>query len=280
MYMLRFPLAAGVLVGLLATPALAQFDTAHNHLKCYAIRGPAIKGKWMLQNQFGREVIFKIQPKLLCAPTQKTCCDPAAVAAGCQAVPCQPDPVPPNPVHHYKCYRITFRQCTAADTICATPTPKVPKGIVVDLFSQFGSELNVSVGRPQLLCAPVQKVRVDQTTSTTTSTTVVQTTSTTTTTLQCRDVAPAGQPPMCAGPCPTGTGLECVFVPLVGCTCEIGCALEGPAPQTCNMQFCPNAVQQCQPTATNPCGCCGLVNAPCVAGADCCSGTCAANQCQ
>ena len=62
-----------VLMIALATSAFAQFDTQHDHLKCYKITGGAIVTKVQTDNQFGREMIFKLVPKFLCAPTQKTC---------------------------------------------------------------------------------------------------------------------------------------------------------------------------------------------------------------
>src|SRR5438552_18903281 len=61
-----------VLMIALATSAFAQFDTQHDHLKCYKITGGAIVTKVQTDNQFGRETIFKLVPKSLCAATPKT----------------------------------------------------------------------------------------------------------------------------------------------------------------------------------------------------------------
>ena len=96
----RIPLllaTAATVVGL-ATAATAQgvagtacttpFDPACTHLKCYQIKdkpstivtkSPVVQ----LDNQFGREVVYRLQPVLLCVPTQKSCCCPGP---GC-AVP-------------------------------------------------------------------------------------------------------------------------------------------------------------------------------------------------
>lgn len=278
-------LAATLLALGLAAPAAAQFDPAFNHLKCYRIRPqPGTSGgvvKTLLaENQFGRERIVKLTPVLLCAPTKKICCSNAADVPGCTQVSCPPDPTPNQPaaVDHFKCYKIGVKFCDQASAACTT-LAKAPKGIPATLVNQFGTE-KVLIGPAKLLCTPVLKI-ID-TTSTTTSTQTTTTESTTTTTLPCRDVAQPGQAPMCAGSCPVGSGLECVFIGgTVGCTCEIPCALTAPAPQTCNMQFCPKAGQQCIPTAVNPCGCCFPSGGPCTTASDCCSGVCmATNACQ
>ena len=85
----RFALAAGLLVGL-ATTAAAQtggvacttpFDPNCNHLKCYQIKDTAsivVSKTPLLQvaNQFGTEVLYRLQPFLLCVPSQKACCCP------------------------------------------------------------------------------------------------------------------------------------------------------------------------------------------------------------
>src|ERR1700674_5110443 len=84
MKQLRFVLAAAVCVAVLA-PALshAQFDPAHNHLKCYKIKEklpPIITQQFRLDNQFGEERIFKLTPQLLCVPTEKICCGMTCVS--------------------------------------------------------------------------------------------------------------------------------------------------------------------------------------------------------
>ena len=44
-----------------------------------------------VDNQFGREAIFRLQPVLLCVPSQKACCD---TSGSCSAANCAPNPVP------------------------------------------------------------------------------------------------------------------------------------------------------------------------------------------
>ena len=280
----RIVAAVALLAGILVTPASAQFNTAFNHLKCYKINGDAFLTNLIVDNQFGRERIFKLKPVLLCAPTRKICCQGQATSTHdttCVQIPCPPDHSlnQPAPVDHFKCYKILPKDCIGFNTTVATDCPAVGKFVknffAVDLTDQFHTEPNVAVGAPQILCAPVLKVVVRPSTTTTVTTIQTTTTTTTTTTLPCRDVAQPGQPPMCAGTCPPGSGLECVFIPSNSqCTCEIPCAPQGPVPQTCNNQFCPNAGQQCIPNATSPCSCCYPPGFPCTAGSDCCSGAC------
>ncbi len=189
------PVLAAALAGSAAAqgtgPACTQpFDPACNHLKCYQIsdkpstmvsRTPIVQ----IDNQFGREVLFRLQPILLCVPSQKACCN----ASGCSPANCQPNPVPAPGLPHFKCYRIKSKTCPNGS--CAT-LANFAKGTVVNLHDQFGQELNVPVGKPVLLCAPVEKVVVGQTTTTTT------TTNTTTTTI-CHFDATSNS---CVGPCP------------------------------------------------------------------------------
>src|SRR2546428_1552787 len=102
---MRLPfLFAVVLVASLAGSAAAQGtacltpnDPACNHLKCYQIsdkpstvvsKVPVVQ----LDNQFGKEVVFRLQPVLLCVPSQKSCCDSAG--ANCSPMRCLPNPVP------------------------------------------------------------------------------------------------------------------------------------------------------------------------------------------
>jgi hypothetical protein len=274
---MRLPfLLAAVLVAGLARSAAAQGtacttpnDPACNHLKCYQIsdKPSTVVSKTpivQLDNQFGREVLFRLQPVLLCVPSQKACCN----ATGCSVANCRPNPVPAPGLPHFKCYKIKAKTCPNGD--CATLANFAKGKIAVNLLDQFGQELNVAVGKPVILCAPVLKTVVGASTTTTQTTTTI--TQTTTTTMPCRDVAQPGTPPMCAGDCHPGSGLQCVFIPSAGtCNCEIPCALQG---TTCNNQFCPNATQQCVSNAVIPCGCCNLPGASCTAGSDCCSGTC------
>lgn len=265
-------LLAATALATLAAPASAQFDPAFNHLKCYRIKGKAITKTLVLENQFGREKVVKLTPYLLCTPTKKTCCANPATVAGCTPVPCPPDPTPnqPDAVDHYKCYKIAARYCApVAGAPPCTSLAAMPPTLVT-LVDQFVTE-QTRVGRPQILCAPVLK-RVDSPTTTSTTTT----STTTTTTTPCRDQSQPGTPPMCGGACPTGSGLACVFIPGVGCTCELPCELLTSG--ACSMQFCPKAGQQCLSTPTNPCGCCYPPGAgPCTSAADCCSGVCTAS---
>jgi hypothetical protein len=188
-------------------------------------------------------------------------------------------------VPHFKCYKIGVKTCTdAAGTVvdCSTITKFAKNTIQMNLHDQFGNE-TVFLGAPKLLCAPVVKQIVGQTTTTATIQTTTSTTvSTTTTTIPCRDISQPGTPAVCAGDCPPGTGLACVFIPGgLGCTCELPCALQGPVPQVCNNQFCPKAGQQCLTTAVNPCGCCyPPAGGPCASASDCCFGNCVGSVCQ
>jgi hypothetical protein len=248
--------AAAVLVAFgIATPAAAQFDPLHNHLKCYRIKDKAISRRLVLDNQFGRELVVKLQPQLLCLPTQKTCCQTVAGLAGCQPAPCDPDPVPPTPVHHFKCYKIAARLC--ANPAC-TAFLKPPKNLFVNLRDQFGIEQDVRVGPSQLLCAPVQKDVIGQTSTTTTSSTSTSSTQTTsststTSTIPCR-LDPTN-PPTCGGPCPPG--LICVNTPpgTTECDCvdqPLGCSLQTSG--ACG-GLCPGVTQQCLPDTTGNCRC-------------------------
>ncbi len=66
-----FIIAAGLIVGALATPASGQFDPLHNNLKCYKIKGPSLAVSLQLDNQFSRERVFKLVPQFLCLPTAR-----------------------------------------------------------------------------------------------------------------------------------------------------------------------------------------------------------------
>src|SRR3989442_11945291 len=184
--MLRFrvpvALLAGLLVGALASRAAAQgtactqpYDPACNHLKCYQIKDKpsTVVSKTpvlQLDNQFGREVVYRFQAVLLCVPTQKSCCCPGspgclAGATGCSGANCKPNPVPAPPLPHFKCYKIKAKTCPNGS--CATVANFASKVIHVNLRTQFGQELNVPVGKPQILCVPADKQVVGNSTSTT-----------------------------------------------------------------------------------------------------------------
>lgn len=248
----RLVLAAGLLVAAIARSVAAQpqatactnpLDPACNHLKCYQIKDTPITGTGQLlqvDNQFGREAIFRLQPVFLCLPTQKSCCN----ATGCSPGNCPPNPVPAPGLPHFKCYKIKVKTCS--DINCTTLT-KFAKGKLVNLRDQFGQELNVSVGNPKLFCAPVEKVVVGQTTTTSTSST------TTTTIRQCGNTAPTGSAPMCSGDCPVATD-KCLFNAGV-CEC---------VPQTTMCMgtavpcagLCPNATDVCAvPPGATACSC-------------------------
>ncbi len=257
--------AIGALTGGLATPASAQFDPLHNNLKCYKITGGALTVNLQLDNQFGRERVAHLVPQFLCAPTHKDCCDAAGV---CSATACNPEPSTNQPaaVDHFKCYKIKVKECTpitgTTNFDCTKLTGHFPPAggaVSVTLNDQFHTE-DVTVGKPKMLCVPVQKIGGATTTTTT---------STTTTTQGCG--GPTGQPPTCGGGCATGT---CVFVS-GSCTCGQPCTGTG----TCG-GFCPGTLQVCvAASATAPCQCCLPPGAPCATGTDCCTGVCSTGTC-
>lgn len=233
-------LALAALVAVLESPqtARAQFDPLHNHLKCYRIKGQRVQKLVALDNQFGRELVVKMVPELLCLPTQKTCCLPGV--AGCQPIPCGSDPVAAAPVHHFKCYKITAKTC---GTPGCTDLTGFKRGIKVTLRDQFGVE-TLDVGRPQLLCTPTEKQVVSSTTTTTS-------TSTTTTILQpCHGPNAAG---MCAGACPPAQ--TCLATSPTSCDCVPTDAMCMGGAGNCN-GLCPDVRQRClAPSTTAPCDC-------------------------
>ncbi len=228
---------------LLVAPATAQFDPQHSHLECYSIRGKAITKTLITDDQFGRLLIAKLTPSLLCLPTHKSCCQPGATGA-CVPTTCPTGPIAPSPVPHFKCYKVSARAC--ADPACTKVTGFKSGSIVVNLQDQFGFEGGIKVGRPQLLCAPVSKEVVSSTTTTTSSTT-------TTTLQECRSPSSAG---LCGGSCPPQT--TCLATSATSCDCV-------PVSQSCTAGaagagvcagFCPGVTQKCsQPSPTVPCAC-------------------------
>lgn len=267
-------LVAGLLLGAVATTASAQgtagiactqpFDPACNHLKCYAIKDPpsTIVSKspvLQLDNQFGREVVYRLKPVMLCVPTLKSCCTQVGGVTNCSPANCNPNPVAAPPLPHFKCYQIKAKTCLtpACDQLKA-----FAKGNLVNLRDQFGQELNVPVGNPKMICVPATKEHVGATTTTTQPppTTTTTSTSTTTTTIQrCHFVAATNS---CTGPCPpsapagaqcqlTGPGkCDCVLPP-VCCECPgVPCFnTTGQCPTNCTAS--PNST--CD--ATGHCGC-------------------------
>ena len=249
-------LTAGLIAGALAMPAAAQvnptacttpLDPACNHLKCYQISDkPSIVVSktpvLQLDNQFGREVVYRLQPVLLCVPTLKSCCN----ATGCSPANCNPNPVPSPGLPHLKCYKIKAKTCPTAD--CASLQTKFPnKQIHVNLRTQFGQEVNVPVGNPKLICVPADKVVVGQPTTTTQTTTT--STSTTTTTLPCH--FDASSPTHCSGSCPSTTQ-QCVQTAPGKCDC-----LDHPVCCECGATGCTNLNGPC------PAGCFGVAGASC-----------------
>jgi hypothetical protein len=195
---------AGVVIGFVAIPARAQFDPAHNHLKCYKIAGPAIKKKVLADNQFGTELIVKLTPQLLCVPTQKSCCANPPNTPGCQPTGCAPDPSlnQPAPADHFKCYKIMAKVCLDPPT-CNQLERFNNKTFAVHLEDQFGSQ-DVDVGNPQLLCAPVLKVVTRPTTTTTTGLPTTTTTGVPTTTTTTSTTSTTNPPPVCDNGFPCG----------------------------------------------------------------------------
>ena len=246
---------------LLTTPATAQFDPQHSHLECFQIRDKSITKTVITDNQFGRQLMVKLTPTLLCLPTKKTCCQPGA-AGGCVPTTCPTGPIEPSAVPHFKCYKVSARTCL--DAACTKLSSFKNGSFTVDLEDQFGRETNLRVNRPQLLCAPVKKTVVSPTTTTTTQTTAT----TTTTTLQsCKSPSSAG---LCGGTCPPQT--TCLATSPDTCDCvpvERGCT--GGAAGACG-GLCPNVTQTCTPSPTAPCAC--APTPACGQSAPACNGAC------
>lgn len=261
----RLALATSLLVATLAAPAAAQapgtactspLDPACNHLKCYQIADKPITGKvplLQLDNQFGREVVFRLQPVFLCVPTLKSCC---IAGANCSPSNCKPNPVPAPALPHYKCYKIKAKTCVNAN--CAT-LANFSKGTQVLLRDQFGSEGPLALGPPKMLCAPASKIVVGQTT--TTSTTSTTTTTSTTIPLGCHLDAASNA---CGGPCPATAppGSKCELLPSGKCGCvapPVCCECQGAA--------CFNTNGQCPTGCTTvPNGSCNSVTGACSCG--------------
>jgi hypothetical protein len=254
-----------MLVGALATRAAAQapgtactspLDPACNHLKCYKINDVPIKATaplLQLDNQFGREVVFRLKPVFLCVPMLKSCC----VAGSCSPSNCQPNPVPAPALPHFKCYTIQAKTCTNAN--CAT-LGSFTKGTQVLLRDQFGPEGPLALGPPKMLCAPASKIVVGQPTTTTTT----STTSTTSTTLGCHQDPLTNQ---CTGPCPptAPAGSQCALLPSGKCGC-----VAPPVCCECPGAACTNTNGQC------PTGCNTVPNATCNAA----TGSCGCGLCR
>jgi len=248
---------------LLPVRATAQFDPQHSHLMCYQIRDKSITKTLITDDQFGRLLIAKLTPALLCLPTQKTCCAPGTASITCVPTTCPTGPIQPSAVPHFKCYKVSARACL--DPACTKVTGWKSGSVVVNLEDQFGPETSIKVGRPQLLCAPVEKKVVSTTTTTTPNTT--------TTTLQpCKSPNAAG---LCGGSCPQQTA--CLATSPTSCDCV-------PVSQHCTGGvggapvcggLCPGVGQTCvQSSPTAPCAC-----APaCGQSAPACNGACPTGQ--
>ena len=236
-----------------SAPAQIIFD----HLKCYKVKNltkPQVKGLVdlePLQTNFLAEKDCKITgPKLLCVPVSKQ---------NVRAVPPpQPAPAGPEEIDHI-CYALR----------CRKPFPGP-----VDVVDQFGKFTLKPTGTG-FLCTPARKATTTTTTTTTSTTsTIITTTSTTTTTTQlpCRNMAPSGGSPMCAGGCPPAVP-KCLFIPATGeCECvpnDQMCMPSGTAGQCSGL--CPNATEQCIPDGTGGCDCrppldCGATEPPACGG--------------
>jgi len=276
----RLVLAAGLIAGMLARSAAAQpagtactsaLDPACTHLKCYQINdkpSTVVSKTPLLQvdNQFGREVLYRLQPVMLCVPSQKACCCPGSIGCsqpgatqGCSAANCLPNPIQSPGLPHFKCYKIKAKTCPNNDCTTAKPIAFPKKTIFVNMQDQFGRELNIPVGNPVMICAPTLKEIVGLPTTTTTvttsTTTTTTTTATTTTTIQyCHDDPLVG----CTGPCPPTLppGSQCIRDMTTGkCGCvapPVCCECNGAAGS-----FCTNTNAQC------PSNCITFANATC-----------------
>ncbi len=109
------------------------------HLACFSITAPTQPTHVVrVTNQFGTGTLNVGQPKLLCLPTWKSLTGP----------PKEPTNQPPR-LNHFTCYSVTY--------VPGTPPYKVPGP--VSLQDEFApAPVNVTVGAPQLLCLPTQKL--------------------------------------------------------------------------------------------------------------------------
>jgi len=277
------------------TACTRPLDPACTHLKCYQIKDDPITAKaplLQLDNQFGREVVFRLQPVFLCVPTRKSCC----VAGGdCSPSNCKPDPVAAPPPPHYKCYKVKVKTC--AEPTCAS-LAKFSKGTQVILRDQFGDEGPIALGPPKMLCAPASKIVVGETTTTTTtsstsitttstssSTTIITTTtSTPTTTLPCHFDATANA---CTGSCPATAppGSECALLTSGQCGCVAPpwcCECPTPSGSTCQDSTLPcpamcNTIPNASCNASGTCGC-GFCRDPASPTLSCSTIPCSASQ--
>ncbi len=124
-------LAVVLVLGITGT-ATAQFDTDHNHLQCYPIRGDKVKKTVVVADQWGTSETVVVKPALLCLPTDKR---PAPFGPALD-----PDPVDPAAVYPFKCYKVKPGNKQNLRTVSVT--------------DQFGTETVKVRRRSSLLCAP------------------------------------------------------------------------------------------------------------------------------
>ncbi len=111
------------------------------HLACFPITAATQPAHVVrVTNQFGTGTLNTGQPKLLCLPTWK----------GLTPLPKEPTNQPPG-LNHFTCYSVTY--------VPGTPPYKVPGP--VSLKDEFAkAPVGVTVGTPQLLCLPTEKIIV------------------------------------------------------------------------------------------------------------------------
>ncbi len=109
------------------------------HLACFSITAATQTARVvMVTNQFGTGTLNVLQPKFLCLPTWKNLTAP----------PKEPTNQPPG-LNHFTCYQVTY--------VPGTAPYKVPGA--VSLKDEFATKpVPVTVGAPQLLCLPTEKV--------------------------------------------------------------------------------------------------------------------------
>src|SRR5438067_604692 len=258
----RLVLAAGLIAGMLARSAAAQpagtactsaLDPACTHLKCYQINdkpSTVVSKTPLLQvdNQFGREVLYRLQPVMLCVPSQKACCCPGSIGCsqpgatqGCSAANCLPNPIQSPGLPHFKCYKIKAKTCPNNDCTTAKPIAFPKKTIFVNMQDQFGRDPGPT---------------------------------------NCTNI-----PCSTGQACPTGLYCDTACQPPTPAPCD-PCKTQPQgscAPVSCLRADGTNS--QCKPSGPVPggtCDCCGPTGAFCTSDFDCCSNICnvTASTCQ
>lgn len=169
-----------VAAALVATTTAAQLDPERNHLTCYPVKGETIRRTVTLENDLGTESIASLKPVQICAPTRKT------------AQPAGTDPLPGIGVPYFTCYKFKVKGKRAKRPLTLT--------------DQFGT-VEVTVARPNLLCAPAVIGDGGTTTTTTTgaATTTLPATTSTTATPTTTTAAPTTTSPVTTTSTTTGT---------------------------------------------------------------------------